>query len=118
RSEAGMTAREGACEVCTAVSLAAYRDGRVRVVAEADWVVIRHCSVCGDYWDEQPASRPVVVSREEASRRVPDASGWLTVGPLLGPRDPTGLLVDVRRQDAHQGDIRDLHRQAELAGDA
>ncbi len=71
-----MTARAGACEVCTACCVHAIRDERVVVVAEASWVEIRWCSVCGAYWDMQPASRPVVVSVGEAHRRVPEADGW------------------------------------------
>ena len=62
--------------------------------------------------------REAVVSAEAAARRAPDADRWTIVGPLLEPRDPAGLLVDAQRVDAHPGDLLDLHRQAELAGDA
>ena len=113
-----MSSYAGACEVCTAVCLHAARHPSVRQVAEADWVQIRHCSRCGAWWDMQPANRPAVITRDEAARRVPDADGWIVVGPLLEPRDPDALLVDVQRVDAHPGDQVDLHRQVELAADA
>lgn len=113
-----MSSYAGACEVCTAACIHAARHPSVRQVATADWVQIRHCSRCGAWWDMQPANRPAVITRDEAARRVPDADGWTVVGPLLEPRDPAGLLVDAQRVDAHQGDLLDLHRQAELAGDA
>lgn len=109
---------EGACDVCVNACLHGVRHPSVRQVAEADWVQIRHCSRCDAWWDMQPATRPAVISREEAARRAPDADRWTIVGPLLEPRDPAGLLVDAQRVDAHPGDLLDLHRQAELAGDA
>lgn len=71
-----MAIRAGACAVCSACCLHAIRDDRVVIVAEANWVVIRHCLVCGAYWDMQPASYPVVIGLEEAWRRVPDPALW------------------------------------------
>ncbi|MFT4299141.1 MAG: hypothetical protein QM597_05865 [Aeromicrobium sp.] len=71
-----MDIRAGSCQVCSACCLYAIADPRVVVVAEADWVVIRHCRVCGAYWDMQPASYPVVMTYEEALKRVPDLQGW------------------------------------------
>jgi len=87
------------------------------VVATAYRVVIRFCTACGAYWSEEPASRPAVISRKEAARRVPDASGWRGLGPRLTPDDPMALLVDIQRLDAHQADVHGLHAQAELPGD-
>lgn len=109
---------EGACEVCVDACTRGVRHTSVRQVATAEGVQIRHCSRCDAWWDMQPATRPAVISREEAARRAPDADRWTIVGPLLEPRDPAGLLVDAQRVDAHPGDLLDLHRQAELAGDA
>ncbi|GAA4531434.1 hypothetical protein GCM10023160_33960 [Brachybacterium paraconglomeratum] len=71
-----MAVREGACAVCSADLLDALRAPRVEVVAEANWVEIRCCGVCGAYWDVQPASRPVVVTLDEALRRAPDLEQW------------------------------------------
>lgn len=113
-----MSRYESACDVCVNACLHGVRHPSVCQVATADWVQIRHCSQCSTWWDTQPASRPAVISRDEAARRVPDADGWTVVGPLLEPRDREGLLVDVQRVDAHQGDLVDLHRQVELPGDA
>ncbi|MFF5323106.1 hypothetical protein ACFY2Y_05175 [Janibacter hoylei] len=109
---------EGACEVCVDACTSGARHTSVRQVATADGVQIRHCSRCDAWWDMQPATRPAVISREEAARRAPDADRWTIVDPLLEPRDPVGLLVDAQRVDAHPGDLLDLHRPAELAGDA
>ena len=109
---------EGACEVCVDACTSGARHTSVRQVATAEGVQIRHCIRCDAWWDMQPATRPAVISRQEAARRAPDADRWTIVGPLLEPRDPAGLLVDAQRVDAHQGDLLDLHRQAELAGDA
>lgn len=71
-----MDIRAGACLVCSACCLYAIRDERVVTVAEANWVEIRNCHVCGAYWDMQPASRPVVITFEEALRRAPDPEQW------------------------------------------
>lgn len=89
-----MSRYESACDVCVNACLHGVRHPSVRQVATADWVQIRHCSRCSTWWDTQPASRPAVISRDEAARRVPDADGWTVVGPLLEPRDREGLLVD------------------------
>lgn len=113
-----MTPYPGACDICINACIHGVRHVSVREVATADWVQVRHCSRCGTWWDMQPANRPAVITREEAARRVPDAAGWVVMGPLLEPRDPDGLLVDAQRIDAHPGDQLDLHRQVELPGEA
>lgn len=67
-----MMARAGACEICTAFWVTGL--GRAETIGNSDEFMaeIRRCRHCGAYWEVGAFSHPVVISREQALRELPD----------------------------------------------
>lgn len=64
--------RAGACEICSAFWVTGL--GRAETIGKSDEFIaeIRRCRHCGAYWEVGVFSNPVVVSREQAIRELPD----------------------------------------------